>query len=991
MRFDRIFSYALFSLWSAMIAPLALGQGTNDLPYHQDKQPGPALSPEQAIAKMQLPPGFKIECVAHEPEVINPTSFTFDDQGRIWITESFEYPRASAGPGNDRIKILESTKHDGHFDKVTIFKEGLNIPCGLAMGNGGVYVTNSPDVLFLQDSTGSGKADRQQVILSGFGRSDRHELPNSLTWGPDGWLYGMNGVFNDSRIPFGGKTYDFTCAIWRYHPVFKKFELYAQGTSNPWGLDYNRQGDWFVSCCVIDHLFHMTQSGYYLRQGGPYPPQTHWLPSITTQHHQMAAYAGLCYYDADNFPEEYRGTLLMGNLHGSAINRDTLTRNGSTYAQHNAPDFAQANDAWFIPVSQKIGPDGCLYLIDWYDRYHCYQDANRDPKGVDRERGRIYRISYGDTPHYGAFDMQKSSPDELIKLLDHPNVWWRRTAQRILNEKFQPTMVPALQKMALESGDKNNGHIHALWLLVSQHAIDPQFQLKLLASADEPTRNWGVRAAGELGEVSDAVYDKLKALADDPSPDVRLQVVIAAGRLNRPDGLPLLIASLDHPKNVSDPLIPTIIYNNIKPMLRSRGQQIVDLLEKDAAAQKNFGETIVRWIREANNALARTPRQIAQSVGKALEDAAKNPRRDVAPALEEAIDGFVSLGVKPADRAQYFDPKMREQLAVLAAAKSGSARVSAAIMGMWWNDPKAADTARKILSDGGQPVYRRSNVLRALAEKKDPANIAAFADFVNDPTTPVLIRQEALNALGELDNPQAAQVLIKSYPTLSPIDLKPMAFDALVRSKAGAAAVLDAIQSKQISSGDLNENQARRIASLNDQQLTDRLTHEWGTVRMERDPERAKLVDQYKKLIQSRPPGNPIAGMKVFAAKCMQCHTIYGKGGAVGPDLSGVGRDNLYLVLSNVLDPNLVVGKPYYQWIVRLKNGTTATGLLAEESEQRVVLKDGTQQIAIPRSDIDKMKETTLSMMPEGLEKTISEQEFVDLISFLLTRQPPGA
>jgi len=515
--------------------------------------------------------------------------------------------------------------------------------------------------------------------------------------------------------------------------------------------------------------------------------------------------------------------------------------------------------------------------------------------------------------------------------------------------------------------------------------------LKLLASADEPTRNWGVRAAGELGEVSDAVYDKLKALTDDASPDVRLQVAIAAGRLSKPDGLPLLIASLDNAKNVSDPLIPTIIYNNIKPMLHNRGQQIVDLLDKDAAAQKNFGETILRWIHDANNALARTPQQIAQSVAKALDDVAKNPRRDVAPALEEAIDGFISLGVKPADRGQYFDQKMRDQLAVLAAAKSGSARVSAAIMGMWWDDPKAAETARKILSDGGQPVYRRSNVLRALAEKKDPANIQAFADFVNDPTTPVLIRQEAVNALGELDDARAAQVLLRSYPTLSPVDLKPMAIDALVRSKAGASAVLDAIKSKELSSGDLNENQARRIAALNDQQLTDRLTHEWGTVRMERDPERAKLVDQYKKMIQSRPAGNPISGMKVFAAKCQQCHTIYGKGGNVGPDLTGVGRDNLDLVLSNVLDPNLVVGKPYYQWIVRLKNGTTATGLLAEESEQRIVLKDGTQQITVPRSDIDKMKETTLSMMPEGLEKTMSEQEFVDLISFLLTKQPPKA
>src|SRR5437588_248267 len=227
----------------------AKNQGSNEVPRGQDVPPGPALSPQQAIARYKLPDGFKMEVVAAEPELINPTSFTFDDQGRIWVTESVEYPRASAGKGQDRVKILESTKHDGHYDKVSLFKDGLNIPCGVAIGNGGVYVTNSPDVLFLQHTDGDGKADKEEVILTGFGRDDRHELPNSLTWGPDGWLYGMNGVFNRSRVkdPASGKMIDFTCAIWRYHPRTKKFELFAEGTSNPWGLDYNRQGDWFVS------------------------------------------------------------------------------------------------------------------------------------------------------------------------------------------------------------------------------------------------------------------------------------------------------------------------------------------------------------------------------------------------------------------------------------------------------------------------------------------------------------------------------------------------------------------------------------------------------------------------------------------------------------------------------------------------------------------------------------------------------------------------
>ncbi|MDB5290396.1 MAG: putative rane-bound dehydrogenase, partial [Phycisphaerales bacterium] len=956
-------------------------------PHGQTKAPGPALTPDEAIAKMQLPPGFKVECVAHEPDLINPTSFTFDDRGRIWVTESVEYPRAEAGPGQDRVKILESTKHDGHFDKVSIFKDGLNIPCGVVLGNNGVYVTNSPDILFLQDSAGTGKADKQEVILTGFGRADRHELPNSLTWGPDGWLYGMNGVFNGARVANHGKTFDFTCAIWRWHPKTKKFELFAEGTSNPWGLDYNRQGDWFISCCVIDHLFHISQSGYYQRQGGPYPPATHALPSITTERHQAAAYAGLCIYDADVFPDEYRGTLLMGNLHGSAMNRDTLTRNGSTYTQHNAPDFVQANDAWFMPVSQKIGPDGCLYVMDWYDRYHCYQDANRDPAGIDRERGRIYRISFGDVPFYKPFDLQKSSPEELLKLLDHPNVWWRRTAQRILNEKFTPSLVPALEKMALDTGDKNNAHMHAIWLLVSQHAISPEFHQKLLASADEPTRNWGVRAAGELCEISPEVYEKLKALATDPSPDVRAQLAAAAGRLQKPGGLPILLALLANPANAKDPLIPTLLYNNLKPMLHDHGDEVVEALANDPAIQTNFGDTVVKWTRDAVNTLFRTPEQIAGNVSKALASSAGNKTK-LAPVLQDAIDGFEASGVKPADRGKYFDETTRNQIGAIAEAHS-PAQVPATVIAMWWGNEKAIASARGLLSDRKTDATIRAAMLKALAERKSPENIPAFNAFIIDAAAPIRMRQSAVAALGAMDNADASQSLVKNFVTVEPAEMKPVILDALVQSKSGAKALLDAVAAKQIPQGQVTENHARRIAAFNDEVLAKQLSATWGTIRTDRNPERMQVAEKYKKLIQSHPVGNALAGQKVFAAKCMQCHTIYGKGGDIGPDITGVGRDNLDLVLSNVLDPNLVVGKPYYQWVVRLKNGTVATGLLAEESEKQVILKDGTQRITISRSDIEKMKETTLSMMPEGLEATMTEPEFIDLVAFLLAKQPP--
>jgi putative heme-binding domain-containing protein len=966
----------------------AFGAGKTVIPYNQTKEPNPAYSPQEAMAKMKLPPGFKVSLVASEPDIVNPTAFTFDDQGRIWVTESVEYPRESAGPGRDRVKILESTKHDGHFDKVTVYKDGLNIPAGVVIGSGGVYVTNSPDILFLQ---GKDKAAQSETILTGFGRADRHELPNSLTWGPDGWLYGMNGVFNGTHVVQDGKTFDFTCAIWRWHPKTHKFELFAQGTSNPWGLDYNRQGDWFISCCVIDHLFHMTQSGYYSRQGGPYPPQTHPLPSITTQRHQMAAYAGLCLYDADQFPEEYRGTLFMGNLHGSAINRDTLTRNGSTYVQHNAPDFVAANDDWFIPVSQKIGPDGCLYVIDWYDRYHCYQDAGRDPQGVDRERGRIYRISYGDPPAYPTFDLQKMSPAELFKLLGSPNVWWRRQAQRVLNEKFDAAWVPRLQRMALDTSDATQAHMHALWLLVSQHQLDPAFHEKVLSSPNEPTRNWGVRGAGEMQTISNEIYEKLKSLTRDPSPDVRLQVAIAAGRLEQPDGLPILLESLRNADNAKDPLIPTIIYNNLREMIPHRGGEILADIEKDSTIQANFGESVVRWVRDAVNALNRSPEQIVASLKPELPatiDALKDKahERRVRSQLQSVIDAFNTLGVTSTQAAKLFDDGLRNQIAAIATTHTPS-HIPATAIALWWDDPKALEAARAIIADPKANAGTRGEFVRALGQQRNSDNINAFAALVSDNAAPVLVRQRAVTALGEMNDPNAAHALVDVFNRLPP-DLRPMAVNAMVLSKASAAVLLEAVRDKKVPLANINENHARAINGLGDPALAKEVEQVWGKVQTERNPERAKLAAEYKKLYLSR-GGDPVKGWAVFDAKCSQCHTIYGKGGTVGPDLTGVGRDNLDLVLSNVLDPSLVIGKPYYVYVAKLKDETAVSGLLVEDSPKQIVLKEPTGLHVIPRDQLARLVQQNISMMPEGLENTMSKDEFCDLIAFLLTKSPP--
>lgn len=583
-----IFLHHFIVLLSLLAIPLqaqekqsekAADKSNEVIPHAQSKPPGPPLSPAEAVKKMKVPKGFQVQLVASEPNLVNPVAMCFDEQGRVWVTESFEYPRREAGKGTDRIKILEDTNRDGAMDKVTIFAEGLNIPSGIAVGHGGVWVANAPDLLFMQDTDGDGKADKSEVVVTGFGRIDTHELPNSLTWGPDGYLYGLNGVFNPSRVEQDGKVFEFTCALFRIDPRTRKFELFCEGTSNPWGVAFDSQGSAFVSACVIDHLWHLTESGYYHRQGGPYPPFTWKIESIVKHKHQKAAYCGIVYFDSTAYPAAYRDVLMMGNIHGNCINVDRLQRKGSTYFATPEDDFLTADDAWFMPVSQKVGPDGYLYVLDWYDRYHCYQDANRDPKGIDRGKGRLYRVCYGPPGRVPVIDLKKESTAKLIEMLNNTNAFFRDTAQRLLTERQDPESIAPLQALALDPATPNKQRYHAIWSLMGQGALQPEFHLKLLTHTDPTVVAWGVRAAGNQKSVSLEIRQAIAALIKPETPaDVLLQIAIAANKLDEVDNVDLLIQIAAVCKD--DILIPHIVWQNLHPSIPKNNERLLELLEK---------------------------------------------------------------------------------------------------------------------------------------------------------------------------------------------------------------------------------------------------------------------------------------------------------------------------------------------------------------------------------------------------------------------------
>ena len=973
------------TLWLAINASAA--DSDNTIPWRQDRPPNEPYSPQEAVRKMTVPEGFTVELVASEPELVNPIAMCFDDFGRIWITESVEYPRKSAGLGRDRVKILEGTDAAGHVEKVKTFAEGLNIPTGVAVGYGGVWVLNAPDLLFLREK--DGKEASREVVLTGFGRTDTHELPNSLTWGPDGWLYGLNGVFNQCRVRSNnGKEYQFNCALWRVHPRTHEFQIISEGTSNPYGVAWDTEGSAIVEAChwANDHLFHFVETGHYQRQAGTFPPFTIPLGSITDHGHQKTAYCGIAFLDTDVYPPQFRERICVGNIHGGAINMDRLQRDGATYLGKGEADLLNANDAWFMPVALKIGPDGCLYVLDWYDRYHCSQDAARDPEGVDRLKGRLYRLRYQNTPRAPRINLATESDDQLIARLSSGNLYFRETAQRILTERLGTTpreLRAKLESLVLSGAattSDRKARLHALWALIGSGALEPAFQLKMLAHSDPAYRAWGVRAAGNQGEVSADVRRKVAELAADPNPDVQLQVAIASRKIKGFDALPVLCDVLVHCGQ--DKLIPSIAWNNLHPLLETDGASFVSLMTSNGSwppALAALSPRIVERMLNNQKLDARSVAELIQFIAERDSERAKQCLSEVSSRLSTLTEPAL-LPLKAE-----FKPLLQGLLARDSATPLFvSAQLLSARLGLAQID---SASVRARFTEADQPEATRLEALDALIAFRDPAFLSLLPKVFS--SNSVSFNERVFAALGRVEAAKLAEVLVGEYPKLRP-ELQPLAVDLLMQREPWARKLLDAVLAGKLPKSVLNANHLRKILESNDRDALWAVEKAFGTIREERNPEREKVVAEMGAYFREH-IGNPYRGQAVFRNLCAQCHTIYGAGAKVGPDLTASGRASFEQLLSNVLDPSLVIGPGYQVTTVVTRDERNLTGLIVEDNEQRIVVRmPGEGEETVPRHNVKYTRVSKLSMMPEGIEGLLDKKDLADLFAFLALDKPPG-
>jgi putative membrane-bound dehydrogenase-like protein len=536
----------------------------------------PAKTPAEAVAAMKLPDGFHVNVFAAEPDVVQPFAFDIDDRGRVWVNENLNYETRgsdtyNAGPLG-RIIILEDTDGDGRFDKKKLFIDKIFFPTGLAVGYGGVWVGSPPNLLFIPDKDGDGTPDGPpQVVLDGWARNDRHETLNSFTFGPDGWMYGLHGVFTFSNVgPPGSDDAHRTkinAGVWRYHPIKKKFEVFAYGTSNPWGLDFDDRGQMFITACVIPHLWHMIQGGRFQRQAGShFNPYTYDDIKTIADHRHKSAHGGARFYLADGFPEAYRQRLFMCNIHEHAMLTDIIEHKGSGFVGHHGDDFLIANDPQWLGFNLELGPDAAIYILDWNDADICGRKVEQ------QQTGRIFRVTYKGMGNRPTIDLGKLSNAELVAMQTNVNDWYVRHARRLLAERAEAGTLHKADYTALfnllDGQTDEPRRLRALWALHVTHGLTPAMMLKLLDDDAEYVRAWTIQFLCEDGPPESAALDKFAAMAKaDPSPVVRLYLASALQRLPLDDRWAIAQGLVSHAGDADDHNLPLMDWYGIEPLV----------------------------------------------------------------------------------------------------------------------------------------------------------------------------------------------------------------------------------------------------------------------------------------------------------------------------------------------------------------------------------------------------------------------------------------
>jgi putative membrane-bound dehydrogenase-like protein len=965
--------------------------------------------PDEAAKNMTVPPGFEVTLFAGEPDVHQPIALCTDDRGRLWVVEAYCYPRRKAFDGpllpeaerknGDKILIFEDTDGDGKHDKRTTFLEGLNLASGIEYGFGGVWVGAAPYLLFIPILEGD-KPGEVKILLDGWGYQDTHETLNSFIWGPDGWLYGCHGVFTHSNVGKPGAKAEerqkINAGIWRYHPTKHTFEVFAHGTSNPWGLDYNQYGDFFLEACVIPHLWHIVQGGRYERQAGShFNPYTYDDIKTIAQHRHYVgpnphggnnrsdsaggghAHSGLICYQGGLWPKEYHGKLFMGNIHGHRINVDEIKPKGSSYEGDRNPDFLLSNDRHCIIVALQMAPDGNVYFTDWSDKQVCHRN---EPEIWDRTNGRVFKIVHKDTKPVKGLDLQKCNDKELYEYQFSENEWYARHARRILQERYPEGAWKEGEKPRQElsewygdmiqrsiSTPDEKVRLRLLWTLHAMGGMGAKSYVnRILRDISPHVRAWGVRLGAERVP-NDEEYQTVLAFLSGkvPSPVIRRAVASALPKLLVDGRFRLLKRLTQYPEDNADPVLPHLYWYALEPLAAEKPAETLTIA---AASKVPLLDKTARRIGAIG-----TPEAVGVLVSALAQDDGKQSLA-LLGGLQEAVKG---------KRTAEAPKGWADAYAKLSQSDNADVRNTALSLAVVYGDEAALGTLARRLADTTQAAPARQAALTALLDVRYKQLPAVLQSLLNEPA----MRSAAIRGLAAFDDDKTPAALLAAYPSLTPAEKRDAVNTLASRSKYGVE-LLAAVGTRKIPSTDIPAEVIRQLRNLNDEVVNKQITAVWGVVR-DTSADRKKLIADWTKkmtpaVLEKADLG---AGRAVFNKVCAQCHTLYGVGGKVGPEITGANRADLNYLLENMFDPSAVIPKEYAATKIDLTDGRVITGIIKEQTTTTLTVLTANETLAIPVKEIDQRTPSELSMMPDDLTKQATEPEIRNLIAYLKHNQ----
>jgi putative heme-binding domain-containing protein len=965
--------------------------------------PKPVLgpfSPAESMKHFTVPGDLRLDQVLAEPVVRQPVSFSFDERGRLWVVQYLQYPapagitvvsrdkfwrtvydKVPAPPphhvrGADKITIHEDTRGDGVFDKHSTFVDGLNIATASARGRGGVFVLNPPYLLYYPCSSSSDvPTGDPEVLLEGFGLEDTHSVVNSLCWGPDGWLYAAQGstVTGHVRRPGSKETpvHSLGQLIWRYHPETRRYEIFAEGGGNAFGVEFDAQGRVYSGYNGGDTRgFHYVQGGYY-RKGfekhGPLSNPYAFGYFAPMKHNNTPRFSHTFVINDDPaLPEPYRGKLfaadpLQGHLMMAEIRAD-----GSSRKTRDIDTVIKSDDRYFRPVHVKLGPDGAIYVADWYDRYAAHLDHNAGR--IDKDGGRIYRLCAADAKPATPFDHGRKSTVELVELLKHPNRWHRQTALRLLGDRKDPSAVPILKRMLAE--ERGQTPLEALWGLNLSGGLDEPTALQALDHLEPAVRGWTVRLLCDDNRVSSVIVRKLVQMArTEPDVEVRSQLACSARRLPAGQGLAVVEALLRRDADAADVFLPLLLWWAIEANCEKNRDAVLALF-----ADPELWKT--RLV--AGTILPRLMRRFAATGAKHdLLTCARLFR--VAPTRESGL--LLMKGFEEAFKGRGVGGLPQELLEQTAKLGGGSVA-----LGVRQGREEAIAKALKILGNPQAKPEERLECIEVFGEVQQPRCVPALLSVVRT-SGPEALRKSALTALQQYDSPSIGVDVIAIHDSLTP-EMRAVAQTLLLSRKGWSVQMVDAVEKGTLAKENIPPDVVRRLAVLKDEQLAAAVRRVWGEVKGATTEEMRREIERLGGVVRAG-KADPYAGKKLFTAQCANCHSLFGKGGAVGPDLTSYRRDDLGSLLLSVVNPSAEIREGYENHLVITESGRTLTGVLLEQDPKTVVLRtpDG-QSVAINRDGISEMSVSGISLMPEGLLKGLTDQQVRDLFGYLRSTQP---